>query len=725
MSGMPGRSPWRSSLLDKAALASAFLVWVFFLANRGEDLDTWFHLGVGRWIVEHRAVPALDPFSFTAAANPYVDSHWLFQVVLYAVHALGGILLITALQGACFLGGILILSRSAPTTGLDSLKAAAFIALAPVVADRILLRPDMATFLFMAVFWRALFSHQAPSRRWLWSLPFVQVLWVNMHGLFMFGPVLAGAALAGGLSKAFLPLPDAWKTAEERGASWKELALLFVAVCAACVVTPYGAAGVKYAYLLYTEIGHGADSFMRSVSELKSTGAVYQLSPPVLMYRLIVAGTVLSALLNRRRLSLSAAATILAFGHLAGQSVRNTAYFSFLAVPFMLRNFAEALPNGLSIALPAFRTVSIAAAAILGFFLASGRYYVHTRDNKSFGIGRNPFTQPDGAMDFVEKSGLKGRQLNDILFGGFMIWRWHPQRPVFVDGRLEVYGPAFLEEYRRMTEAPTALWDELTRRWDIQFAVLSGISPYSEHVVEYLGGRKDWPLLFSDGFSAVYARRDGVNKEAVARVLAARKNLFDAEPVPVRAPGLRVHFPLEALTRAKFAVLAGDLAAARAEYERILAVRPDDLESLRSLAAVESRSGRSAEAIALLQRALATAPQDAPTASTLGIMLTSAGRLDEAAPLLEKAVRLQPDLAQAHAALGALRYRKGDIAGAAAALEKALSFAPNDPVAHFNLGACRLKMDRRDDAIASFRHALSLKPDYAEAKAVLASLGTR
>lgn len=709
--------------LERAALSCAALVWLFFLANRGEDLDTWFHLGVGRWIVEHRTVPGLDPFSFTASANPYVDSHWLFQVVLYAVHSLGGLPLITVLQAACFLGGIHVLSRSAPTPGLDSLKAAALIALAPVVADRILLRPDMATFLSMAVFWRALFSSPAASRRWLWSLPLVQIIWVNMHGLFMFGPVLAGAALAGGLAKAFLPLPDGWRQAEERSASWKELALLFAAVCLACVVTPYGAAGVKYAYLLYTEIGHGADSFMRSVSELKSTGMVYQLSPPVLMYRLIVAGTVLSAVLNRRRVSISAAAVILAFGHLAGQSVRNTAYFSFLAVPFMLRNLGEALPSGLPRALPAFRAVSIAAAAFLGFFLASGRYYVHTRDNKAFGVGRNPFTRPDGAIAFVEKSGLKGPYLNDILFGGMMIWRWHPERPVFVDGRLEVYGPEFLQEYRRMTEAPAGLWDALTKRWDIQFAVLSGISPYSEHVVEYLAGRKDWPLLFSDGFSAVYARRNGMNKDVVARILRERGGLFDTGPAPVLAQDWRANFPLESLTRAKFAVLAGDLPAARAEYERILAARPDDLESLRSLAAVEARAGRPAESVSLLQRAMAAVPQDAPTAATLGVMLVSTGRLDEASALLEKAVRLQPDLAQAHAALGAIRYQKGDINGAASALETALTLAPNDPVAHFNLGACRLKQDRRDDAVASFRHALALKPDYAEAKAVLASLG--
>lgn len=707
---------------DRLALAAAFTVWVLFLVSRGEDFDTWFHLGVGRWIVAHRAVPELDPFSFTAANNLYTDSHWLFQVALYWVHALGGIPLITALQAACFLGAVTLLARSAPTPRLDALKALALIALAPVVAERILLRPDMATFLFLAVFWRALFSRPAASRPWLWSLPLVQVLWVNMHGLFMFGPVLTAVALAGSLAQAFLPLPQGLKQAEERNASWKEFALLLVAVCAACVVTPYGAAGLRYAFLLYSEIGHGSDSFMRSVSELKVTAIVNQLSPPVLMYRLILAGAALSALLNRRNLSLSAGAAVLAFSHLAGQSVRNTAYFSFLAVPFMLQNFTAALERDLPRARLVLRAAAVTAAAVLGFLLVSGRYYVHTRDNKTFGIGRNPFIRPDGAIAFIERTGLKGPYLNDIVFGGMLIWRWHPERPIFTDGRLEVYGSEFLQEYRKMTEAPASLWDEATKRWDVQYAILSGISPYSEKIIEYLADRKDWPLLYSDGFSAVYARRDGTNKEVVTKALKERKGLFDAPPPLALPETWRANDPLDALARAKFAVLSGNPDAARAEYERILAARPDDLDTLRNLAAVEARTGRAERAISLLERALALAPSHAPTAASLGVLLLSNGRRDEAVPLLKSSVRLQPDLAQAHAALGAARYQRGEIDDAAQSLEMSLSLEPNDPFAHFNLGACRLKQNRREDAIASFRQALALKPDYAEARAVLFNL---
>jgi len=698
------------------------MVWALFLANRGEDLDTWFHLGVGRWIVAHHTVPHLDPFSFTAANNLYSDSHWLFQVVLYLVHALGGIPLITALQAACFLGGAALLVRSTPEPRLNGLKAVALIALAPIVADRMLLRPDMATFLFMAVFWRALFARPAAPRRWLWSLPLVQILWVNMHGLFMFGPVLTGAAAVGSIARAFMPLPQDWMQAEERAASWKELVLLFLAVCAACIVTPYGAEGIRYAFLLYSEIGHGSDSFMRSVSELKPAGIVYQLSPPVLMYRLILAGTALSAVLNRRRLSLSATAVILAFFHLAGQSVRNTAYFSFLAVPFMLQNFAAMLERDIPRVRPTLRGAAITAAVVLGFLLVSGRYYVHTHDNKTFGIGRNPFIRPDGAIAFVERSGLKGPYLNDILYGGMLIWRWHPERPIFTDGRLEVYGPEFLLEYRKMTEAPASLWDEVTGRWDIQYAILSGISPYSEKIIEYLTGRKDWPLLYSDGFSAVYARRDGPNRDIVVKTLKERKDLFDTPPPPIYPKTWLANDPLEALTRAKFAVFAGRPDAARAEYERILAARPDDLDSLRNLAAVEARTGHTELAITLFKHALKLGPRDAPTASTLGVLLLSSGRRDEAVPLLERAARLQPDLAQAHAALGAALYQRGQIDEAARSLETSLALAPNDPYAHFNLGACRLKQERLEDAVTSFHRALELKPDYSEARAVLSKL---
>src|ERR1700761_4560256 len=46
------------------------------------DGDTYWHLATGRWILEHRGVPATDPFSYAAVGRPWVTHEWLSEVVM-------------------------------------------------------------------------------------------------------------------------------------------------------------------------------------------------------------------------------------------------------------------------------------------------------------------------------------------------------------------------------------------------------------------------------------------------------------------------------------------------------------------------------------------------------------------------------------------------------------------------------------------------------------------
>src|ERR1051325_1193275 len=55
------------------------------------SVDTWQHLRTGQWIVEHRAVPHTDPFSWTFKDRPWEFPGWIVQIMLYAVYTNWGI----------------------------------------------------------------------------------------------------------------------------------------------------------------------------------------------------------------------------------------------------------------------------------------------------------------------------------------------------------------------------------------------------------------------------------------------------------------------------------------------------------------------------------------------------------------------------------------------------------------------------------------------------------
>src|SRR5262249_2219112 len=55
------------------------------------DPDLWWHLRVGEWVVEHRAVPTTDPFSAYGQGKAWVAYSWLYEVLLYGLYSAIGL----------------------------------------------------------------------------------------------------------------------------------------------------------------------------------------------------------------------------------------------------------------------------------------------------------------------------------------------------------------------------------------------------------------------------------------------------------------------------------------------------------------------------------------------------------------------------------------------------------------------------------------------------------
>src|SRR5436309_1309711 len=45
------------------------------------DPDTYWHIGIGRWIIEHKAIPDHDVFSYSIPGAPWIPFAWLADVV--------------------------------------------------------------------------------------------------------------------------------------------------------------------------------------------------------------------------------------------------------------------------------------------------------------------------------------------------------------------------------------------------------------------------------------------------------------------------------------------------------------------------------------------------------------------------------------------------------------------------------------------------------------------
>src|SRR5258706_2289374 len=80
------------------------------------DSDVYWHMVVGQWIVDHRALPHVDPFSFTMPGAPWITSAWLAEILYLGAFKVAGwagpvILAALSVAAAVFLLTHLLLKR--------------------------------------------------------------------------------------------------------------------------------------------------------------------------------------------------------------------------------------------------------------------------------------------------------------------------------------------------------------------------------------------------------------------------------------------------------------------------------------------------------------------------------------------------------------------------------------------------------------------------------------
>lgn len=155
---------------------------------------------------------------------------------------------------------------------------------------------------------------------------------------------------------------------------------------------------------------------------------------------------------------------------------------------------------------------------------------------------------------------------------------------------------------------------------------------------------------------------------------------------------------------------AGDLAAARAGYEAVLAMQPEQADALHLLGVLEDQQGHHAEAVALIRRAVAASPRAANFHGNLGNALRALGDHAEAEAAYREANRLDPGDPEALYNLGNLLRDMRRLGEAEAAFHATLRLAPRHRDALHNLAMLLWEEYDAPEADAFFAQALALTP---------------
>ncbi|MBI4689358.1 MAG: hypothetical protein HY754_03690, partial [Nitrospirae bacterium] len=138
-------------------VVTTFVSLCFILLRPVGDVDFFWHLSTGRWIIEHLALPADDPFNYTtpATSNPrkqlVLTSYWLSQIFYYGIYYVsgwGGFIILRFIILGSLIYFVYKRARDSDRTILFG-----FIAIAMIVFARLyrLERPQVFSFLFFAI----------------------------------------------------------------------------------------------------------------------------------------------------------------------------------------------------------------------------------------------------------------------------------------------------------------------------------------------------------------------------------------------------------------------------------------------------------------------------------------------------------------------------------------------------------------------------------------------
>lgn len=473
------------------------------------DAGIGWHIRTGQQILATHAIPREDSFSSTMAGKPWFAWEWLYDLAvgqLEATLGLNGVVWLTASVIAAVFAWMfrLLIAR-----GTNVLVALVLVLLA-VSASMIhfLARPHVVSWLFtLAWFWildsserDAADGRGGRGARWLWALPLMMLVWVNVHGGFLVGFVLLGIFLVGAMWTWFRARENRIEEILQKIAAGKRvrtLAAVGLLSAVASLVNPYG-------WKLYSHIYHYLSNrfLMDHIEEFQSPN-FHGIAQRCFLALLLITVAVLA--LRGRELRMSQGLIVL-FALYAGlYASRNIPVSCILLamvvgalVPTMglshgfIQRMADVEVRQRGHLWPIVAIVLTVSIAANGGRLGSSVLMDAHFDSKRM---------PVQAVNYLEQHEGSGPVLSPDYWGGYLIYRLYPKSHVVVDDRHDLYGEEFFKSYLKMMHVERG-WDEFLRTHPLSCVLL----PKDGALANTLLVTKGWKQIYADEVAIAFVR---------------------------------------------------------------------------------------------------------------------------------------------------------------------------------------------------------------------------
>ncbi len=458
------------------------------------DTDMWWHLRSGDEMWHQGSILLKDVFSYTRAGADWVNAFWLSDLGLFGLLKLGGFFAITVavaamavtlmsiillhMEGGVYLNGLLILL--------------AMIGIHPNWSAR----PQLMSFLLLAILDYFLDRHRLVKRQPLWLLLPVFAIWGNLHGGFIWGVLLLAAIIVGeGMNNLLGNTPTL---------SWKETGSLSLWSILAGLAVSLNPNGISIWKLPFQQV----DVSLSIVEWLSPDFHQFYAHPLLWLIFLLI----FSVSYSGKRISFADLFKALGFTYLFFVAQRNMGPFAIILLPILARHLTPALQSfskasiieeiknkfagKATVKQPSQKfnyIVNSMIVSLLATVVLANAYLVSMPERMEEKL-------PMQAVRWVQTNQPTGPIFNSYNWGGYLTWALR-EYPVFIDGRADLYGDEMINkwnEINRGSEAGLILLDT----YKINLIFTEPDSPLLEKLPA-----SEWKEDYRDTMIAIYTRQ--------------------------------------------------------------------------------------------------------------------------------------------------------------------------------------------------------------------------
>ncbi len=518
-----------------------YLVYVnFFTADLGRHIVNGQEIVAGgiAGIFNSGAIFKTNYYSFTQTDFPFTNHHWLFGVIVFYLHEIGGFNFLTWFNTVFnILAFIFILATATKITEKTGEKRqfAVWVTtivgflLLPLLTHRTEIRPESVSLLLFSLYYYLFRSLLIRKKKWVvFFVLLLQILWTNTHLFFILGPLLAGYFMFERMLVLFFEnqkkITESFRIiiSDSLVRFWFGLLASLFAVG---LFNPNGIKGLLAPLTIF-------NNYAYRVAENQSTFFMINYGSQVIFYGFAIVCSFFAfmlgiySLLQKKNSNenygkrIAQFILVVIFATFTNKINRLTPFFSVIALPFLVSNLVPILQNIWNKNKKKLQNTVITMICSTLFFiliLIIIKLKIFLPQIEKIGTGLPPGIQ--NAAHFFIQNDLHGPVFNNYDIGGYLAYNLFPQEKLFIDNRPEAYSADFLTQEFLLSFTDETVWQKVSDKYNLN-VIFFYRHDQIDGAQQFLFNRvtdSNWVPVYVDGYALILVKNSESNKKIIEK----------------------------------------------------------------------------------------------------------------------------------------------------------------------------------------------------------------